>query len=215
MSKIKTAILPVTSVLERALKLSKSATSDVVSYNEMTDEQLVLAVQKGEDQAFSYIVQRYQGKLFAYIMRLMNHRDEAHDITQDVFLKAYKNLHRFDTERKFSSWIYRIAHNESVNWLKKKTRVKIESLESQIENGYQPKAKASIESEYISQEEQVAVRKAINTLPKKYKQVMELRYLQQKSYEEIAEKLDKPINTVGTLINRAKKKMSAELEGLL
>src|SRR5690606_26751864 len=143
-------------------------------YQEMTDEHLVEAVRGGEERAFMYLVQRYEGKLFAYIMRLINHRDDACDITQDVFLKAYRNLHRFDTERKFSSWIYRIAHNESVNWLKKKTRAKVESLESQVEKGLQIASKSDVFESYARKEEQIMVRKAIDALPEKYRVVMEL-----------------------------------------
>lgn len=212
MSKIKTAVLPVTNIFEKAISLHRQRATAVKAYKDMTDEELISAVQKGEDDAFEHVVQRYQGKLFAYIMRLTNHRDHAHDITQDVFLKTYKNIHRFDTERKFSSWIYRIAHNESVNWLKKKTRAKVESLESHMENGFQAPASVNIESELISKQDQEAVQFAIDNLPDKYKEVMELRYLQHQSYEEIADRLDKPINTVGTLINRAKKKLATELQ---
>jgi len=209
MSKTKTAILP--NIFEKALSIHKSKTA-VRAYIDMTDEELVKEVQKGDDQAFEHIVQRYQGKLFAYIMRLMNHRDEAHDITQDVFLKAYKYIQRFDTERKFSSWVYRIAHNETVNWLKKKTRAKVESLDSHVENGFQLADATNTEKAYIREEEGSVVREAIESLPEKYKEVMELRYLKQQSYEEISKKLDKPINTVGTLINRAKKKLALALE---
>lgn len=211
MSKTKVAILP--NVFEKALSLHKTKVSGKVkAYADMTDEELVKAVQSGEDLAFEHVVQRYQGKLFAYIMRLMNHRDEAHDITQDVFLKAYKHIQRFDTERKFSSWIYRIAHNESVKWLKKKTRAKVESLENHVENGFQLADATNTEKEYIREEDAVKVRDAIDALPEKYKEVMEMRYLEQQSYEEISKRLDKPINTVGTLINRAKKKLAIALE---
>ncbi len=211
MSKTKTAILP--NIFEKALSLHKIKTATITrTYVEMSDEELVSEVQKGDEKAFEHIVQRYQGKLFAYIMRLMNHRDEAHDITQDVFLKAYKHIQRFDTERKFSSWVYRIAHNETVNWLKKKTRAKVESLDSHVENGFQLADNLNTEKAYIKEEDGGVVREAINSLPAKYKEVMELRYLKQQSYEEISEKLDKPINTVGTLINRAKKKLALALE---
>jgi RNA polymerase sigma-70 factor, ECF subfamily len=213
MSKIKSAILPVSNIFDKALLLHRAkADTNVKAYKEMTDEELIVSVQKGEDQAFEHIVQRFQGKIFAYIMRLTNHRDHAHEIAQDVFLKTYKHIHRFDTERKFSSWIYRIAHNESVNWLKKKTRAKVESLDAHVENGFQAASAQNIENELIIKQDKQTVHQAIDKLPEKYKEVMELRYLQDKSYDEIGEKLDKPINTVGTLINRAKKKLAIELE---
>ena len=210
MSKIKVAILPVTGIFDRVLQRA-SVNEEVKPYLEMSDEELIVVLQAGDQQAFSHVMDRYQGKLYAYVMRLTNHRDEAHDIVQDVFMKAYKNIHRFDTERKFSSWVYRIAHNESVNWLKKKTRAKVESLENRAEAGIQLADKVDVEEDYIVKEDQIMVREAIEKLPAKYQEVMDLRYLQQQSYEEISKRLDKPINTVGTLINRAKKKLASEL----
>lgn len=209
MSKIKAAAIPVVGIFEKVLASSKTK---VKPYLEMTDEELIKSVQKGEEDAFRFIVDRYQGKMFAYIMRLINHRDEAHDITQDVFLKTYKYLHRFDTERKFSSWIYRIAHNESVNWLKKKTRVKVESLDKHVEDyGLQLASSSNIEEQYVKAEVQNEVREAIDKLPEKYREVMILRYLEEQSYEEIGEHLNKPVNTIGTIINRAKKKLAQEI----
>lgn len=198
-------------VLDRVWAARQEA-QDVRPYTTWTDEELVSAAQKGEDNAFAQIISRYQGKIYSYVYRLTNHREEATDITQDVFVKAYKHLHTVDTERKFSSWLYRIAHNESVNWLKKKTRAKVESLESHVEQGHQVPAKVDVAAQYIQEEEQRRVREAIDQLPEKYRQVMELRYVQQNSYQEISIALDKPLNTVGTLINRAKRLMTELLE---
>lgn len=208
MPKIK--VLAVTGVFDKVLALYRSKVKeDARAYTELSDEELVKLVQKGEDDAYSHVVERYQRKIYAYIMRLTNHRDEAHDIAQDVFLKAYKNLHRFDTDRKFSSWVYRIAHNESVNWLKKNTRVKMESIEVREENGRQVVSATDVEEEYMQKEESETVKSSINQLPARYREVMKMRYLKQLSYEEISGELKKPINTVGTLISRAKKKLAS------
>lgn len=184
---------------------SKKESDAARPYASLTDEELVALVQDKEQEAFAQIISRYQGKIFSYIYRLTNHREEALDITQDVFMKAYKYMHTVDTERKFSSWLYRIAHNESVNWLKKKTRVRIESLEAHVEQGHQVSDSTDIAAQYAQEEEQRKVRAAIDQLPDKYRQVMELRYVKQQSYQEISKTLDKPLNTVGTLINRAKR----------
>ena len=207
---IKAMALP--GILDQVLLMHRSkAKEEIKPYREQSDEELIALVQKGEVDAFAYVLERYQGKIYSYIMRLMNHRDEAHDITQDVFLKAYKHLHRFDTERKFSSWIYRIAHNESVNWLKKKTRVKMESIEVRMEIGRELSSNEDIHEELERKQDQEMVREAISALPGKYQEVMDLRYLQQHSYHEISQKLKKPINTIGTLINRAKKRLHRDL----
>ena len=202
-----------TNVFDRVLVQHRSATKEQVKpYVDRSDEELIAAVQNGESDAFAFVVDRYQGKIFAYIMRLINHREEAQEITQDVFLKSYKYLHRFDCERKFSSWIYRIAHNESVNWLKKKTRAKIESLDAHMEIGQEADAKVDIHDDLARKQERQIIRQAIDSLPEKYREVMEMRYISEYSYQEISKYLKKPVNTVGTLINRAKKKLLTELE---
>lgn len=212
MARIHAATMAVKGVFDRVLRSHAAATTEVRPYTAWSDEELVSAVQNGEQEAFSHIINRYQGKIYAYIYRLINHTEEAVDITQDVFLKAYKHMNTVDTSRKFSSWLYRIAHNESVNWLKKKSRAKIESLEAHVEAGYQLADKTDVAETYAREEEQGMVREAINRLPAKYRDVMERRYLKQQSYQEISEALGKPINTIGTLINRAKKQVQLQLE---
>lgn len=200
-------------VLDRVMAITQAAKKEAVKpYTAMTDEEIVAAVQKGEHAAFSHIINRYQGKIYSYIFRLTNHADDANDITQEVFLKAYRHLHTVDTDRKFSSWIYRIAHNESVNWLKKRTRTKVESLDAHMEQGIQIPSTTDIAGQYVREEEQIEVRSAISLLPDKYRKVLELRYLNEFSYQEISKTLGKPINTVGTLINRAKKLMLEKID---
>lgn len=179
------------------------------------DNDIVSKIQKGETALFEIIIERYQGKLFAYLYRLVGNKEEAQDLLQDVFIKAFRNMKSYDVERKFSSWIYRIAHNEAINYLKRKSLRRLISWEdivstrdklmtSDTEDGAD---KAWLRKEVITEADE-----AINRLPIKYKQVLLLRYYSEKSYEEISEILQKPINTVGTLINRAKKKMAKEVE---
>ncbi len=199
-------------VLDRVWAAKLKEAEDVRPYTVWTDEERVSAAQRGEEEAFGQIISRYQGKIYSYVYRLTNHGEEATDITQDVFVKAYKHLQTVDTERKFSSWLYRIAHNESVNWLKKKSRARIESLEAHVEQGHQVASKSDVAAQYMQEEEQRYVREAIDQLPARYRQVMELRYIHQHSYQEISVALDKPLNTVGTLINRAKRLMQELLQ---
>lgn len=182
---------------------------------ELSDNELVVIMREKDSERYGEIIERYQGKLFTYLYRMIGSKEEAEDILQDVFIKAYKNINSFDAERKFSSWIYRIAHNEAVNYIKRK------SLKRFIpwENITAPKDKLRIssseegaDSAWMRKETGREVGEAISRLPFKYKQVLTLRYYSDKSYEEIGEILGKPVNTVGTLINRAKKKMLTELK---
>lgn len=187
---------------------------EIKTTEELSDNDLIEIIRKKDQERYSEIVGRYQKKLFVYIYRLIGNREEAEDLLQDVFVKAYRNLNSYDTSRKFSSWIYRIAHNESVNYIKRKSLKKFISWETIVST----KDKLSVSSEeegadkaWIRKEISKEVSEAINKLPFKYRQVLTLRYYSDQSYEEIAEILGRPVNTVGTLINRAKKKLSEEL----
>jgi len=190
--------------------------SDQKGEGELVDNELVRIVREADPQRYSEIIDRYQGKLFAYLYRLIGDREEAEDLLQDVFIKAYRNLFSYDTDRKFSSWIYRIAHNEAVNHIKRKSLKRFISLENVTSTKDKLDASSSEEdaqTSWIRKEIGKEVDTAINRLPFKYKQVLVLRYYSDKSYEEISEILGKPINTVGTLIKRAKNKLSDELKG--
>ncbi len=87
---------------------------------DLTDEQVIVQVQQGKVESFGIIVSRYQNKLNNYGKKFLNRNEDIEEIVQDVFIKAYKNIRSCDPSRKFSSWIYRIAHNEFVNAIKKK-----------------------------------------------------------------------------------------------
>lgn len=186
--------------------------------NLVGDNDLVLAVREGDSEKYAQIIERYQGKLFVYVFRLVGNREEAEDLLQDVFIKTYRNLNSFDVERKFSSWIYRIAHNEAVNYIKRKSLKRFIPWESIV--SIKDKLESSTSSEegadekWLRKETSQEVEKALLKLPLKYRQVLTLRYYSDKSYEEISEILGRPVNTVGTLINRAKKKLAEELKEL-
>jgi RNA polymerase sigma-70 factor, ECF subfamily len=184
---------------------------------ELSDNELVEIIRKKDQERYSEIVDRYQTKLFVYIYRLIGNKEEAEDLLQDVFVKAYKNLNSYDTSRKFSSWIYRIAHNEAVNFIKRKSLKRFISFDAITST--KDKLDTSSEEEgadkaWLRKEVSKEVSDAMKKLPFKYNQVLTLRYYSDQSYEEIAEILGKPVNTVGTLINRAKKKLSEELKNL-
>lgn len=181
---------------------------------ELGDNELVkLAREKNTDQ-YGEIIRRYQGRLFAYLYRLVKDREETEDLLQDVFIKVFRNLHSFDASRKFSSWIYRIAHNEAVNFIKRRYLKRFISWEDVSSTKDRLEMKSTEEDPvdaWLRKETVKEVDEAINCLPIKYKQVLLLRYYSDKSYEEISDILNKPVNTVGTLISRAKKKLADEI----
>jgi RNA polymerase sigma-70 factor, ECF subfamily len=183
---------------------------------EITDNELVEIIRSHDQEKYGEIIERYQGKLTAYLYRLVGSYEEAQDLLQDVFIKAYKNLNSYDIERKFSSWIYRIAHNEAVNYIKRKSIKRFipwEDISATKDKLEMISFEEGAEKAWIRKETEGEVNLAMDRLPFKYKQVLALRYYSDKSYDEISEILGKPINTVGTLISRAKKKLSEELKG--
>lgn len=176
------------------------------------DNELIGLIKKGHSEIYDEIVKRYEKKLFSYIYRLVGNKEEAEDILQNVFVKAYRNIKTFDIERKFSSWIYRIAHNEAINFLKKRNKKKFISWEDIVSSKDKMDTKSEERSPidiWIRKEAATEIKEALEMLPIKYREVLVLRYFSEKSYEEIGRMIKSPVNTVGTLINRAKKKLAA------
>ena len=178
-----------------------------------SDEELVRLVLSNK-QCYVCLMQRYEDKILRYIRRISGVSVEtAEDIAQNVFLKAYVNLKGFDRKLKFSSWLYRIAHNETINYWrrnKKGNALKVswddnEALQNVIKDEYDTEEEVY---QKITNEDLLA---AINELSEKYRSAIILSYLEGKSYQEIADILKKPIGTVGTLINRAKKILAKKL----
>lgn len=184
--------------------------ADYKKARSLNDSDLVEMIIDGNPRAYREIEKRYEKKLASYIYRLVGNREEAEDVLQNVFIKVYNNIEKYDMKRKFSSWIYRIAHNEAVNFLKKKTRKKLVSWEDVVSTEDQLKANDDLPSPndlWIKKEINKEVRDALKKLPPKYRQILVMRYDEEKSYLEIGKVLGKPVNTVGTLISRAKNKL--------
>jgi len=170
---------------------------------DLSDEELVEKIRSEDNELYAEIVRRYQQKLYHYLRYLTNRPSEAEDLLQNVFIKAYRNLFGFDTKKKFSSWIYRIAHNEGVSFLKKITRKKQVSLENV---DFSPKSEDdSIEDAFIKEEIRERVKQCLDELEAKYREPLVLYYFEDKSYREISDILRVPAKTVGTFIFRGKR----------
>lgn len=171
----------------------------------MTDEQAVESIQKGKIDDYEKIVERYEGRLYGYIRNFTNQpREEVDDLVEEVLIKAYENIQGFDVRKKFSSWIFRIAHNTSIDFFKKK-KFKKESIDDREES--LAANEKLIEELEIDKEEKERVNKAVNGLELNYKEVVLLYFFENKSYEEIADILHTTTNNVGVLLNRAKLKL--------
>jgi len=174
----------------------------------MSDEQLVQLSLEDHD-CFYYLMKRYEPKILRYINRIASvSQEESEDILQEIFIKVYRTLNGFNQKLKFSSWIYRIAHNEIINQYRK---IKSYSamITSNIEDDTDDLSELvcdtlDIDGIYISRENAQKVRESLAELPDKYREVLILRYLEDRSYDEISDILRKAPGTVATLINRAK-----------
>ncbi len=176
----------------------------------MEDNDIIVHVQDGESDCFDIIIMRYEQKLFCYVMRFVSNPDEARDIVQNVFIKALNHIDSFDIEKKFSSWIYRIAHNESMNWLtrgKQKNTVSIDDVCSVQDKIELSDTTSTTLDEWFQIELRDELHDAVAQLPKQYAQVITLHYFEDKSYKEISEIIGKPTSSVGTLLRRAKKRL--------
>lgn len=154
---------------------------------------------------FSCLYDRYEAKLLHYIRKLshVNH-EEAEDILQDSFIKIWRNLNDYDDTMKLSTWLYRIVHNETISYYRKKQSYgkdnTMELDENQLNDFH-----TDLEIEADPEKRYLSTNKVLNQLPIKYKECIILKYFEQMSYEEISDVLKIPEGTVAIRINRAKK----------
>jgi len=163
---------------------------------------------------FLELMQRYEGRLLAYINRLINvSNGEAEDILQEVFIKTYQNLNGFDLNLKFSTWVYRITYNQVISFFRKNkkhtTNLTDKDSEALILNIAD---ELNLKQAVAQKIDAKLIREAISDLDSKYRDVLVLKFLEDKDYNEISDIIKKPVATVGTLINRAKNKIKEALK---
>lgn len=171
-------------------------------FAKISDEELVKMVIEKNQNYYRYLVKRYEKKLLRYVQYYSLVEDRALDVVQNTFIKAFKNLQGFKVELKFSSWLYRIAHNEAINAVKKyRKEISLEETNSlyEIEDGdFDNIKKLEIE------ENKEFLQQCLQKLPIKYKEILILYYFEEKSYEEMSNILKMPMGTVSVRISRAK-----------
>ena len=177
-----------------------------------TDEQIVVLTLKNQDY-YLCLMKRYEAKLLNYILKISNiSREDAEDILQEVFVKVYQNLNDFDLNFIFSNWIYTIAHNTTISAFRKK-KVGLQTVswdDKDLNNILKPTL--DVEDASLQKLSYKQILKIINQLPLKYKDVLILKFVEGKDYREISDILHKPMGTIATLINRAKKSLKQELK---
>ncbi len=179
-------------------------------------EKRIKQVKKGDQNAFSEIVELFKDKVFQLCYRMVGNRHDAEDIAQEAFIRAYINIHTYDMNRKFSTWLYRIATNLSIDRLRK--RKPDYFLDAEIEGTEGLTMYSQIPSDDLKPEEMVEslefqewIQKEINELPVSYRSVIVLKYIEELSLKEIGEILDLPIGTVKTRIHRGREALRKRL----
>lgn len=174
-----------------------------------SDEELAVLTLKNKDN-FSELVDRYAAKIQRYTARVTSNWTDSEDIAQEVFFKAYVNIASFNPKLKFSSWLYRIAHNESVNYIKKNYRTRNVELNENIDYGSNEDEK--ILEKIDAKHDNKIVQKALGKLSARDREVINLIFFEEKTYLEVADIMKMPVNSVGPTISRAKSKLKDLIE---
>lgn len=181
------------------------------------DEEVVRQVQQGKVDFFDVLINRYERKMRNYARKFLSDKEDVNDVLQEIFIKAYKNIKSFDAERKFSSWLYRIAHNEFINALKKRSKRTLPLFDLDVFFPQYAREEKNISQEINQKEMYQILDKFLGRLEPKYREPILLYYFEELSYKEIADIMQIPISTVGIRIKRAKDilQLTCKKEGVI
>jgi len=191
-----------------------------VDYSKVDDRKLAAQAAKGRDAAFRELLCRYERPVFSLIFRMVRDRALAEDLAQETFIRAFRAIGSYNPRYKFSSWIFKIANNHTIDYLRKRRldTVSIDGSPHAVTGEEEAQTRLVVEStgeapdRYVEQRELGSqIEQAIGELRPEYRAVVLLRHIEGHSYEEIADIMDLPLGTVKTYLHRAR----AELKGLL
>lgn len=182
-----------------------------------SDEELSVLLMASDYGAMAILIDRYQAPLSRYLRRIGVYKEEdVQDLLQNIFIKIYKNINSFNKDLSFSSWIYRISHNEAISFFRHN---KVRPEGNMIEDSEEILFKTEDESINLSEEidqtiNAKSLQKAMSELDQKYRDVLVLRYFEDRDYENISDILQIPKGSVATLIHRAKNQLKEKLKHL-
>jgi RNA polymerase sigma factor (sigma-70 family) len=180
-----------------------------LSNKALQDYDLVQAALDGDETAFARLLARYKDAIYFMLLKMVNNRSDAEDLTLEAFGKAFKNLHQYSPSYAFSTWLFKIASNNCIDFLRKKkgNLVPIEGSQDTPENESPVKLKSkdpNPEERLIRKQKAILMRKVVRKLKPRYQTLVEYRYFKELSYEEIASELDLPLGTVKAQLFRAR-----------
>ena len=169
-----------------------------------------LAITKNDQNAYSEIMKSYKNSIYFTILKMIKNRDDAEDLTIEAFSKSFKNLHKFKKEFTFSTWLFRIATNNTIDFIRKK-KLATTSIHTSLKDEAGQNIELDIKDSNLNpneitvkNEKKIIVRQLVNKLPEKYQNLVKLRYFEELSYKEIAHKTNSPLGTIKAQLFRAR-----------
>ncbi|MEJ2215098.1 MAG: sigma-70 family RNA polymerase sigma factor [Gemmatimonadota bacterium] len=191
-----------------------------MNYAELTDQDVVAYARQGRESAYRELIGRYERPVFSVIYRMVRDRERAEDLAQETFIKVFNALDRYDPKYKFSSWIFKIAHNTTIDLLRKKEPETLSlngsphaRTEEQVEASSLTAVSHDEDPEQYTSSKELGseIEAALDELRPEYREALVLWHIEGRPYDEIAEIMDLPLGTVKTYIHRGRN----ELRGLL
>lgn len=191
-----------------------------MSYSDKTDKELAVLARRGDERAARELVERFQRPVFSIVNRMVRDRELAEDLAQEAFVRTFNNLDRYDPSYKFSSWLFKIAYNLTVDHLRRRElkTISIHGAPDAVTADQQEATSVTLESDEEAPDDRLEaleladqLERAIATLREDYRTAILLRHVEGRPYEEIAEIMDIPLGTVKTYIFRARRQLRDEL----
>lgn len=181
------------------------------SGNARRDIELVEAARKGSEKAYADLMRRYKDTIYFMLLKMVNNRTDAEDLTIEAFGKAFTNIQQYTPQYAFSTWLFRIASNNAIDFLRKKRAITVPlepaSGDRQVSGDYNYNARSegyNPEESIIRDQNSLILRKMVAKLKPRYRKLLELRYFQEYSYDEIAKELELPLGTVKVQLFRSR-----------
>lgn len=181
------------------------------------DFALVESALQGDEKAFAKLLAKYKDAIYFMLLKMVNNRSDAEDLTIEAFGKAFKNLHQYSPSYAFSTWLFKIASNNCIDFLRKKKGVHISIENSQASNDNEQSVRLKSkdpdpEEKLIRIQKAILLRRIVHKLKPRYRTLVELRYFREYSYEEIAKELSLPLGTVKAQLFRAREMLFKMIE---
>ncbi|MDP6907947.1 MAG: sigma-70 family RNA polymerase sigma factor [Flavobacteriales bacterium] len=185
--------------------------SESLSDKARLDYRLVrAAIDNGDQKAYAQLMERYRDSIYFMLLKMVNNRDDADDLTIEAFGKAFNKLHQYTPNYAFSTWLFKIASNNCIDFIRKKKK-HLMSIDKPIEGNHGGEMKMDVasntldpEETYIKEQKKILMHGVVEKLKPRYRTLVELRYFKEFSYEEIAKELDLPLGTVKAQLFRAR-----------